>query len=350
MALSQPLPRTTARRGEQALSNTGFNWTAAVLGALLVGGVYNDAWAHEHGKVDDSFFTVWHGLLYGAMLLVAVFLTATIVRNWRQGYAWGQVLPQGYTLSLIGVCIFALGGVGDMIWHLLFGTEADLEALLSPTHLLLGLGWLLIVAGTWRAAWQQPVGSAPLRWGAWAPTLLAMASTLSVLTFFTVYVNPFVHVLAAAATGQDETAQALGVGSFLVQPALMMGVLLLMLRRWRVPFGSVALVLTLNTALLSVLHDTYALLPAAAIAGLLGDLLLARFQPIYERPFGLRLFAFALPALLSTLYFLTLVLTVGIVWQVHMWGGAIVLAGVVGLLLSHLTLPPAMRLAQPDME
>ena len=41
------------------------------------------------------------------------------------------------------------------------------------------------------------------------------------------------------------------------------------------------------------------------------------------------------------LYFLTLGLTGGVVWRVHMWLGASFLAGVVGLGLSVLLAPPA---------
>lgn len=345
MAMTQSIPQATTQSGVRALGGVRFDWAAALLGALLVGGAYNDAWAHEHGKVDDSFFTLWHGLLYGAMLLVAIFLAATVLLNRRRGYAWRQALPEGYMLSLVGVGIFALGGLGDMVWHMVFGIEADLDALLSPTHLLLGLGWLLIVGGPWRAAWQRQTSSAS-HWITWLPTLLAMTSMLSVLTFFTVYVNPFVHVLAATTAGQDGAAQGLGVSSFLVQPALLMGVVLLALRRWRLPFGSLALLITLNAALLSILHDTYALLPAALLAGLLGDLLLARAQPAQAHIARVRAFGFALPALLTALYFLTLLLSVGIAWSVHLWVGAVVLAGVVGLLLSYVALPPTVPLEQ----
>ena len=123
--MTQSMPRTTTQRGERALGGVRFDWAAALLNLLLVGGAYNDAWAHEHGKVDDSFFTLWHGLLYGAMLLVAIFLVATVVRNRRHGYPWQRALPEGYALSLVGVGIFALGGFGDMIWHAVFGIEVE---------------------------------------------------------------------------------------------------------------------------------------------------------------------------------------------------------------------------------
>ena len=45
--------------------------------------------------------------------------------------------PAGYGLGMVGVVGFAAGGGGDMVWHMIFGVEVDLEALLSPSHLLL---------------------------------------------------------------------------------------------------------------------------------------------------------------------------------------------------------------------
>lgn len=39
-----------------------------------------------------------------------------------------------------------------MLWHSRFGIEAGIEALLSPTHLVLALGGMLMVSGPLRAA------------------------------------------------------------------------------------------------------------------------------------------------------------------------------------------------------
>src|ERR687898_883364 len=58
----------------------------------------------------------------------------------------------------VGAGIFAASGVGDLIWHLLFGIEAWMEALLSPTHVGLTLGVGLLVSGPWRAAWLRADG------------------------------------------------------------------------------------------------------------------------------------------------------------------------------------------------
>lgn len=324
---------------EQPVGGLRFDWMMVALSGGLVGGAYIDAWAHEHGKVDNSFFTPWHGILYSAMLIVALFLTGTLLRNRLHGYSWRRALPVGYGLSLLGVLVFSMGGVGDMIWHILFGVEANLEPLLSPTHLVLALGWILIVGGPLRASWQRADDDAQGWMG--FPKVFALTYVLSVLTFFTIYANPFVHTLPARTwPDSGEVSQSLGVTAFLIQPALLMGIVLFGLRRWTLPFGTLTVMLLINTALLSLLHDQYVLIPSAVFAGLLADGLLRLLRSSAERLIALRLFALTVPMVLYGLYFLTLLLTSGVAWSTPLWAGSIMLAGVVGVLLSYVAAPP----------
>jgi hypothetical protein len=41
-----------------------FDWVTVALRAWLQGGGFLDGWAHHHGRVDASFFTPWHAVLY----------------------------------------------------------------------------------------------------------------------------------------------------------------------------------------------------------------------------------------------------------------------------------------------
>src|ERR1700731_2646349 len=121
-------------------STPGFEWLMASLAALLVGGLDLDIWAHSHGKVDESFFTPWHAVLYGSMALNGIVLGIVAARNVVQKhYPMRRSLPAGYGLSLVGVIAFSVGGGLDLIWHTLFGIEEDVQALLSPTHILLAV-------------------------------------------------------------------------------------------------------------------------------------------------------------------------------------------------------------------
>ena len=57
----------------------------------------------------------------------------------------------------------------------LFGFEVNIEALLSPTHLLLASSAILIMAGPFRAAWQRTDAVNAHNWRTLFPALLAGA-------------------------------------------------------------------------------------------------------------------------------------------------------------------------------
>jgi hypothetical protein len=318
----------------------GFDWVMAALSAAFVGGLFLDGWAHTHGRVDQSFFTPWHAVLYAGYAAVAGALVATLLRNHARGYSWLGALPSGYGLSLLGAVVFAAGGVGDLIWHTLFGIEAGVEALLSPTHLALALGLGLVATGPLRATWQRPP---PISgWAAQGPMLLALASTLSLLTFFTEYAHPLVYQ-AAGASHPYGGSEGLGVASILLQTVMLMATLLFALRLGGLPAGALALIITLNAAAMGFInfHGAYplALAVAAAAGGLSADLVRGLLRPTAGRPAAWQLFGFLAPAAFYLGYFLALRLTEGIAWSVHLWAGSIVLAGVAGWLLSYLVLP-----------
>jgi len=317
------------------------DWGMALLSAVFVGGLFLDGWAHTHGRVDQSFFTPWHAVFYAGYAATASVLVVSLLRNRAQGYPWQLAVPAGYGLSLLGALIFAVGGVTDLIWHTLFGIEAGVEALLSPTHLALALGLGLIASGPVRAAWRRP---RPVSgWAAQGPMVLALTATLSVLTFFTEYAHPLVY--AAAGRGHPYGgAEGLGVASILLQTGLLTAIVLLTVRIGTLPRGGLTLIVTLNAAAMGFLNLSagypLALVVGAGVAGLLVDVLYAQLHPAATTPTAWRLFAFVLPATFYLCYFLALMLTEGIAWSVHLWVGSIMLAGIAGWLLSCILLPP----------
>lgn len=598
-----------------ALGGVRFDWIATGLLLILMGGVYLDGWAHNHGKVDNTFFTPWHAVLYSGLAIVGIFLVTNLVVNRRKGYRWLEALPPGYGVSLLGVVVFGIGGVLDLIWHVLFGIEVSVEALLSPTHLMLGFGVVLMVTGPLRSAWLRLPTSKNYGWMQLMPVVICIGLLLSLFAFFTEYAHPQVNTYAsntsryattslptslyvmnangtlqtrlisdgfshwnpawshdgkkiafAVAPGADNNApsqiyvakadgsdpvritndkfdewgpawspdaskitftsnrdgeyklymmnadgsnvtrltnfsaflsswspdgskivfyshrdgsnqlyimnadgsnvtrlthtssdesnpawspdgskiafasqrngngqiyvmnpdgshevaltsatgnwrptwspdgsklafvsfrngtaevyemnadgsqqvnvsnnpgadngiggiswskngkllyivqehppvdsffsQSLGVTSILLQAILMMGLALFLLRRWLPPFGSMTVLFTLSSALISVIADQYTFIAAAFVAGLVADVLIWRLKPMVTRPVEFRIFAFAAPVVYYGLYFLVVQLTSGIGWSIHLWMGSIFLAGTVGLLLSYLLVPP----------
>ncbi|MBI5563663.1 MAG: hypothetical protein HY870_02135, partial [Chloroflexi bacterium] len=166
-----------------------FDWVVTALALWFTAGLFLDGWAHTHGQADESFFTPWHGVLYAGHLTATAYLFNAFIRTMMRGSAWRQALPIGYGLSLIGGALFAIGGVGDLVWHTLFGIEQNVEALLSPTHLLLALAGMLIVSGPLRAAWRR-VDTPARRLTDQLPMILSAALLLSFLTFFTQIAHP----------------------------------------------------------------------------------------------------------------------------------------------------------------
>jgi Tol biopolymer transport system component len=194
-AAAEAAPRTASLAAGYPAASRAMDWTATLIGGWVIGGLYLDGWAHNHGRVDDVFFTPWHAVLYSGVLVNMVYLALVMGRNLRRGYPWRRALPVGYLVSLVGAGIFAVGGVLDMLWHLAFGVEVDVEALLSPTHLLLAVGGVLMVTGPVRAAWARHAHSRG--WLALGPLLLSATLFLGVLTFFTSVIHPLVYTLAA---------------------------------------------------------------------------------------------------------------------------------------------------------
>ncbi len=332
----------------QSLGSRSYDWIVVLLSFWLVAGMVLDGWAHNHIPELESFFTPWHAVFYSGFLAFVGFLAATLVRNHAKGYPWRCAMPPAYELSLLGVLVFIAGGTGDMIWHEIFGVEVGVEALLSPTHLMLAFGGSLMVSGPCRVCWRQPSDhdESMLRWVDLLPALLSLTFLLSIWTFMTQFGHPLVDTWAAAATRPRTQhvpmlRQSLGIMSILLQAGLLMGLVLLAVFRWILPLGSLTLMFALNATLMSFMRDQYRFIPAAALAGFAADLLLRWLRPSMARSGAFRLFAFAVPAIYYTLYFVAIMVTQGLDWSVHLWTGAIVLAGVVGLLLSYLLIPPA---------
>ncbi len=347
---------TTSSVGPATASESGrgtLDWAVALTSAWLIGGIWLDAWAHHNLPATlETFFTPWHGVLYSGFAATAAVLLAALARGRTRGSSWREALPAGYGLSVLGVAVFMAGGAGDMLWHLIFGIEVDLEALLSPTHLLLAVGGGMMVSGPFRAARKRPEGVSGPRW----PMLLSLALAVSVLTFFTEYANPFglpwpsgsldvTGALDALGTGSvtvpGEVGQILGVTAILLQAGLLTGAALMAARGRRLPFGALTLLIGLNVGLAGVPHGYYLFIPAGVLAGLAADLMLRGFTPMGT--IGLRVFAFAAPAALFALYFLTLTLAGGVSWPVELWSGVILLSGFVGFLISYLAYPQSPR-------
>jgi hypothetical protein len=360
MRIAAPARRTTLPELPSPVppASRRFDGMVAILGAVFAGGLYLDGWAHVHGHVDQSFFTPWHAVLYSGFLVLAAVIAGTARAGLRRGLPLRQSVPPGYELSLLGAAIFLVGGVADMAWHLAFGIEANVDALFSPTHLVLAIGGVLMASGPLRSAWHRAdPGNEPavMPWAA----VLSVTVVLAVITFLLQIAHPLVDPQAARSQGFQGFSfdlQTIGVIAVIIQTAVVMGLVLLAARRFVLPFGALTAILGLNAFGLSFLgrqvggwHGGLSLVPAALVGGLLADTLYAalRASRLRNGQIAFRLFAFGVPAIFYLVYFLDLLATTGIWWSVHLWMGSVAVAGITGWLLSYVALPPAMPPARP---
>jgi hypothetical protein len=342
---------------------TGYDWVYSLLASVLIGGVFLDGWAHNHGKVDQSFFTPWHAVLYSGFAILAAFLVLTLVMNHAGGMPWRRAFPPGYGSAVVGAAVFTVGGVGDLIWHTLFGIEQGIEGNISPSHLSLALGGFLLFTGPLRSAWRKTAPDATARWVTLLPAVLALTYMYSLLTYFTQYASPIVtsradlHITQILITltpfqtyTENDLSAKLGVTGILLEAVITMGTLFFILRRWpRLPLGTFAVLFGLNGLMMSFLAGDAPILAVGILSALIGlvfDLLNRALRPSTDNVRGLRIFAFAVPCINYLIYFLVLLAIHGSFgWSTHLWTGAIVEAGIVGLLLSYVFVAPQITLA-----
>jgi hypothetical protein len=333
-AIGRPLVADAGKR---------FDWlvTAAIWWFGI--GLFTDGWAHiEH--LPDSFWTVWHAILYsGYAATAAVILGATALRR-PAAPGWRASIPRGYEASVVGAVVFAAGGLFDMAWHVAFGVEVGNDALLSPSHLLLALGGALLATGPLRADLYRGDRSRSL--ADRLPMVLSLSAFFSLLTFFTLYADPYSPLHGAQFSSLDEDTVFRGLLGMFVFSAFLSGVLLVMLRRTVLPVGTLPLLLGMNAIAMNLMHShgplqiILTMIGVAVGTGVIGEILLAVLRPSSVRPVALRAVAVLVPMIFWTLYFIAVYFLRGLGWSFTFMSGAIVLCGVVGLLLSYVAIPP----------
>ncbi len=351
--------RPTATRRENLLTVAFATW--------LIVGIFVDGWAHSNDK-PESFFTPWHGLFYSGFLATAAWMLWMVQRRRRAGASALDAIPVGYGLGLLGVAIFAFGGAFDMAWHQIFGIEVDLEALLSPSHLVLFAGGLLVSTSPLRSAWADPASQAPT-FRQFLPALASTTAAVATVAFFLMDLAPTLsgavttapyRFIAMRFAGDADTAswmveevQIEGYAAILVTTVVLLAPVLLLARRWRLPFGTFTFVLGLVSTLVAGIEsfDMGWAFASAAVGGLAGDLLYRRLEPAPERPgqsggngperpWRLRAVAALVPAVMWLAYFAIVSVPHGLGWSVELWSGVCVMTAITGFGLSLLVVPP----------
>lgn len=337
-------PRTTPR--EDLITAVLYLWPTI--------GLYLDGWAHHNLANLETFFTPWHAVFYSGYVVSAAWVISLVNRRRSSTLPWRVGTPQGYGLAVIGLAVFGVGGVGDMAWHTVFGVESGLDTLFSPTHLTLLAGALLASLGPFRAAWsssEKVLGLAPL---------LSILAAVAALVFFFGFATPFNRdwlafngwVLASRLRGAGiddaqftlfmvENVQLRAITGFLINAMILLAPTLLILRRWRPPFGAVTLIVTPIAVLNGAIYNfvSWELLIAGFFAGLAGDLLIRLTKGGPGQIGAHRVVGSLLPMSIIGFVFLATGLRHGVGWAPELWSGTLFFVGLGGYAMSYLMLP-----------
>jgi hypothetical protein len=296
-------------------------------GCWIIAGLFLDGWSHNHHR-PETFFTPWHALLYSGFSASTAWGVMETARYRRLGLARPAVA--GERLTTLGVALFGVGMVGDFIWHTVFGIETGIEALLSPTHLTLMTGGMLLATGPLRAGLATRPEPEP-SFRRLAPVLVSTALATALAGFFLMYVTAFrgqvagLAVSAAGRSGPAEKTAILGVATVLITNALLLGAAATLLRTWKTPLGTFTFLVGSVALLLSSLDgfQRIVIVTSACLGGAVADVLVAKNRRGWVLP--------VIPLVLWPAWFGLLRLIGPMVWPANLWCGATYLAVLTGV-------------------
>jgi hypothetical protein len=369
-----------AASGEEVSSDTRHElWKedliCALLGGTLVLGLFLDGWNHinlQNGAL-GSFFTPWHGLLYLGFTATAIWVMTRNPHLYRRGLApkpeFQRVLwlRLRYPFAMVGIALASVGVVGDLIWHTILGAETGVARVIAPFHLFLFLGGGLLLAAPLRSAWHAPRHyPAVLSLHDILPPLISLTMLTALAAFMFQWLSAFVEWSPSLRLGDLPagvgsfppivgSVQAESVAQIVITNLVLMAPVLLALRRWRLPAGSVTIMFTVVAVMMCALTNFSMgwAIAAAFVGGVVADALIARFRPEPDRPIAYRIVAGVPPLAMWFTYFLLQVSVGGISWPFDLWFGAAGLAAFTSLLISFLVVPPSVPVgawAQPTNE
>ncbi len=308
-----------------------------LLGLWLLLAVFLDGWAHLNVPSLETFFTPWHAALYSGMVATAAWTAVVIWQNRAPGQSLWQAAPPGYRGTAVGIILFATAGGLDLLWHELLGIEVSLDALVSPTHLLLGFSLFLILGTAVRSARaDNHPGNSALTPAA----LFAVVLLTGLGAFFLIYCSAFVRPgptalftpMPVGTPGriQSELPVVVSLASYLLTTALIIAPLLFTLSAARRPARGIVTMLVaaaawLPVAMVGLRPFAIAGAAGATVAAIVADLLLARLPDEWLRR-RLPAVTAGIAALLWTGQLVAFAVTDAIRWPVSLWLGAVVLA------------------------
>ncbi|MDA1359368.1 hypothetical protein O1R50_07035 [Glycomyces luteolus] len=233
----------TDSRQPRAYATWWQDLTTAAFSAWFFGGLILDVNAHARGWA-ESFFTWWHLAFYTGFFVTAAWIAWIFVRAHRaEGRTGMAAVPHGYGPAVIGVPLFIVSGIADMIWHEVLGVESNLAILFSPSHLTLAAGGVLVVAAPLLSAWRRAALAVepepiPLEARMAAPAL-SLGYITTALVLFLAYLVPHTnspYAVGAALQGPN-VFEGFPVAGIVFTTVLVLALAVLMTGRFRLPLG-----------------------------------------------------------------------------------------------------------------
>ncbi|MCU1370641.1 MAG: hypothetical protein JWO77_1835 [Ilumatobacteraceae bacterium] len=312
---------------------------------LTTVGLTGDIARHLQNPDDlaGDFLSGWHLVLYGGVTTVALWLGIGALRHGPH-FVWSA----GTTTT--GFLLLAFGGAFDSAWHAQFGTEANVEALVSPPHLVVFAGLTFLLASPVVVLWRRPARR--LGWLASIVALVSVVTTVLVISLFTGFLSPlasgmslsFGYVEPLIGESPVDYDQVRGLGIAVWTTAVLVAAFTLVLVRFRPVTGLVAVSVFLCGAPALLLTSPEVIGPLVigyAVAGVVTEVMVA----LTGKPTLGRLAAAATGALLGSMVWLSTFALLErdgrLQWSTAMWSGTVVLAGLVGAAVAALVALPA---------
>jgi hypothetical protein len=351
--------------------------------------LFMDGWRHNNLTGIDNFWSFAHILMYSGLTATGVWIAIVLLR-YQKGFDvldWSDV-PRGYGLAFLALPLAAIAGPADFMWHSAYGFENQIDSAYSPPHQGLFIAGALLAAIPAAAAWQRRSSRVSLR--EFLPVAFSVSSVAGVMLFVVHQLVPFYAGVSTTKAFQNDIARfndafAPGskahhieglakalthygdnafpyyfysthhtVGGILLFTTVLIGAVLMMRRRWRLPFGTVTIMFTWLALLWPLLSEyrEWKLAPALILAGLAADLLFARLDARDgPTPVGrIRIVAAAMPPILWSLFFICVALFEGgLGWHATLWVGVLVTSAGLGYALSLAVFPPFMGPAAEEI-
>jgi hypothetical protein len=380
----------TAIRGARPMTSWKDDTITMALAVWPITAMFFDGRNHNNQVGQESFWSIAHLVLYSGATVLGLWIAWIVVKHQiaagidvKRVMVDFKAIPVGYGVAIIGLTILAVAGPWDLIWHEIYGFEVGVDAIYSPSHLCLFFGALLATSTGIRSMWAKADIAPDLK--TFAPVILSATLFIGVSGFITMYLSAFMTNVTPTSdfvsdlkhfqdvrsdqtiglnpglTGYGDDAWPYnfysvshGMAAMIVTGLVLLGPVLLMLRRWRVPTGAFTLIFLGFGLLVNVMTEyrDIVLIVPLILAGVAADLVQARLAAPGERLTlgGIRIAGPVIGAVLWFSYYGVLALDKGIGWSPTQWVGALIVGVMTAFGLAFLVAPPAYgpRLVEAD--